>query len=66
MKHFGYVIMGSKLVQQFNETFPLPLTVDYSRSLILPDPVNNKLTIAHQLNPNDWIRLIKNQKKSPA
>ena len=65
MKHFGYVIMGTKLMQQFNDTFPLPLTVDYARSFILPDPVNNKLIVAQQLNPNSWIRVIKNERKSP-
>ncbi len=65
MKHFGYVIMGTRLVQQFNETFPLPLTVDYARSFILPDPVNNKLIVAQQLNPNNWIRVIKSERRSP-
>jgi hypothetical protein len=65
MKHFGYLIMGTRLVPEFNDTFPLPLTVDYTRSFILPDPANNKLIIAQQLTPNNWIRIIKNERRSP-
>jgi len=44
--------MGSTLIVQFNEPVPLPLTVDYVRSIILPDVVNERMIVASQLNSN--------------
>lgn len=63
-KHFGYAIVGSNLVEAFNENAQV-ISEGYARSFLIQDSMNaGKMVLVHQYTNKQFIRLVKDIKKS--
>ena len=63
-KQFGYALVGTSLVEAFNEN-AVVTSAGYERSFLIPDSANTgKMVVVHQYNNNEFVRLSKDLKKN--
>jgi hypothetical protein len=61
-KHYGYVFFGTTLLESFNQEIPRRAP-DYVRSFITTDP-SNKMAIVYEFTNDNFIKLVKDLRKS--